>query len=438
MTRLVPMSSVDAAWLGMEDPTNLMMVTGVLTLDGPVDIKRMRTLLDKRLTPFGRFHQRVVRPRTRANLPHWKDEERFDIENHVSHIALPAPGGDRALRELVSELMSTPLDMTKPMWHVHLVDGYDGASVVIARIHHSIADGIALVRVMLSLTDESPTAARPRKRTEHTNSNSAGPLDWMGSARKLLEDPGRIADGAYRLGRLVLLPPDPPTAFKGDLGRRKRAAWSKPVPLEDFKAIGNALGATVNDVLVATATGALRRYLEQRGEPIGGLEIRASVPVNLRPLEHAHKLGNSFGLVFLTLPVGIADPIKRLLAIKKEMDELKRSPEALVAFGVLNVMGFAPVEVERLGLRFFGSKATAVLTNVPGPRDPLYLAGRRLERAMFWVPQSGRLGLGISILSYAGGVMLGVATDEGLVPDPEKIVDGFEKEFKSLRRKARV
>src|SRR6266851_1910543 len=431
---MVPMSSVDAAWLGMEDPTNLMMVTGVLALDGKVDPKRLRTLLDKRLAPFGRFHQRVVRPRSRAGMPHWQDDERFDIDNHVSHIALPAPGGDKALRELVSELMSTPLDMTKPLWHVHLVDGYGGGSVVLARIHHSIADGIALVRVMLSLLDSAPTTAPPRKRSEHQN-NNRGPLDWL---PRLLDDPGRIAEGAYRLGRLVLLPPDQQTAFKGKLGRRKRAAWSKPVPLDDFKAIGKAFGATVNDVLIATATGALRRYLEARGEPTGGVSIRASVPVNLRPADEAHKMGNSFGLVFLTLPIGTVDPVKRLRSIKKEMDELKRSPEALVAYGLLNLMGFAPVEVERLGLRFFGSKASAVLTNVPGPREPLYLAGRKLDRVMFWVPQSGRLGLGISILSYAGGVMLGVATDEGLVPDPEKIVEAFEKEFRSLRQKAHV
>jgi WS/DGAT/MGAT family acyltransferase len=448
---MVPMSSVDAAWLGMEDPTNLMMVTGVLALEGKADVKRLRTLLDKRLAPFGRFHQRVVRPRMRGNLPHWRDDEQFDIENHVSHVALPAPGGDAALSALVSEQMSTPLDFTKPLWHIHLIDGYERGSVVLARIHHSIADGIALVRVMLSLTDTTPTAAPRRRAPEPTN--HAGPLDWLPGAfnrgvkagQGLLDNPGRLTDlarvgaeGAFRLGRLVVLPPDPPTSFKGPLGRRKRAAWSKPVPLEDFKAIGKAFGATVNDVLVATATGALRRYLENRGDPTTGLAIRASVPVNLRPIDQAHKLGNSFGLVFLTLPIGIVDPVRRLRAIKKEMDELKRSPEALVAFGVLNVLGLAPVEVERLGLRFFGSKATAVLTNVPGPREPLYLAGRKLEKVMFWVPQSGRLGLGISILSYAGGVMLGVATDEGLVPDPERIVAEFEKEFKSLKTKAHV
>ncbi|HKW05992.1 MAG TPA: wax ester/triacylglycerol synthase family O-acyltransferase [Candidatus Dormibacteraeota bacterium] len=440
MARMVPMSSVDAAWLGMEDPTNLMMVTGVLMLDGKVEPQRLRALLDKRLAPFGRFHQRVVRPRTRGGLPHWQDDPKFAIENHVSHVALPKPGGDKVLNAFVSEQMSTPLDFSKPLWHVHLIDGHDHGSVVLARIHHSIADGIALVRVMLSLTD--PTAKPSARRPSARASNHGGPLDWLpgvaGGAARLLQDPGRIAEGAYRLGRLVLLPPDPPTAFKGELGRRKKAAWSKSVPLEDFKAIGKAYGATVNDVLVATTTGALRRYLEKRGESSRGLSIRASIPVNLRPIDQAHKMGNSFGLVFLTLPVGVVDPVRRLRAIKKEMDELKRSPEALVAFGVLNVIGRAPVEVERLGLRFFGSKATAVLTNVPGPREPLYLAGRKLERVMFWVPQSGRLGLGISILSYAGGVMLGVATDEGLVDDPENIVAAFEKEFRALKTAARV
>ena len=450
VTRLVPMSSVDAAWLGMEDPTNLMMVTGVLMLDGKVDTKRLRVLLDKRLAPFGRFHQRVVRPRMRGNLLHWQDDARFDIDNHVSHVALPEPGGDKALRELVSELMSTPLDTTKPLWHVHVIDGHDRGSVVLARIHHSIADGIALVRVMLSLTDATPTAAPGRRRSE-TSSDNAGPLDWLPAAvgsglaagQRLIDNPSRIADlarlgaeGAYRLGRLVALPPDPKTAFKGELGRRKRAAWSSAVPLDDFKAIGKAFGATVNDVLVATATGALRRYLDRRGEPTTGVSIRASVPVNLRPLDQAHKLGNSFGLVFLTLPIGTVDPVRRLHSIKKEMDELKRSPEALVAYGVLNLMGLAPVEVEKLGLRFFGSKATAVLTNVPGPREPLYLAGRKLNKVMFWVPQSGRLGLGISILSYAGGVMLGVATDEGLVSDPERIVEAFGQEFRALKAAA--
>ena len=444
------MSTVDAAWLGMEDPTNLMMVTGVMVLDGKAEPKRLGTLLDRRLAPFGRVHQRVTRPRSRGGLPHWQDDPRFDIANHLSHIALPAPGGEDALREMVSELMSTPLDMTKPLWHMHLVDGYSGGSAVIARIHHSIADGMALVRVMLSLTDSTRSAPASRRRA--LEPSHGGPLDWlptafgrsMAAGQALLAEPSRIGDvarlgasAAYHLGRLIALPPDPHTVFKGELGRRKRAAWSALVPLDDFKAIGKAFDATVNDVLIAAATGALRRYLERRGEATAGLSIRASVPVNLRPLDQAHKMGNAFGLVFLNLPVGVVDPVRRLRGIKKDMEWLKRSPEALVAYGILNLMGLAPVEVERLGLRFFGSKATAVLTNVPGPREPFYLAGRRVEKVMFWVPQSGHLGLGISILSYAGSVMLGIATDEGLAPDPEQIVEEFGRELQALKQAAR-
>ncbi len=452
VAKRVPMASIDAAWLGMEDPTNLMMVTGVMALDGKVDIKRLRLLLDRRLKPFGRFHQRVVRPRTRGNQPHWEDDANFNIDNHLSHVALPAPGGDDGLREMVSELMSVPLDFSKPLWHMHVIDNYRGGSVVLTRVHHSIADGIALVRVMLSLTDESPAAKQPAATSRRAAPGFRLPLDWLPAAvgrgvargQELVANPGRAlglarvgAHGAYRLGRMVVLPPDPQTVFKGKLGRRKRAAWSEPVPLEDFKAIGKAFGATVNDVLVAVATGALRRYMEARGQRTSGVAIRASVPVNLRPLDQAHKMGNAFGLVFLTLPIGIVDPVRRVRAIKKEMDELKSSPEALVAFGLLSLMGLAPVEVEQLGLRFFGSKATAVLTNVPGPRQPLYMAGRKIDKVMFWVPQSGHMGLGISILSYNGGVMLGIATDAGLVPDPERIVDNFKVEFEAVRAAAK-
>ena len=468
MAKRVPMASIDAAWLGMEDPTNLMMVTGVMALAGPVDPKRLRLLLDRRLRPFRRFHQKVVRPRSRGSLPHWQDDEQFEIDNHLSHVGLPAPGGEAQLRDMVSDLMSVPLDFSKPLWHMHVIDGYEphelrgkavrsrgplkkGGSVVLARVHHSIADGIALVRVMLSLTDESPNPKPKRAPMKEAARGFRLPLDWLPAAvgrgllggQELISNPNRARDiarvgaqGAYRLGRIVLLPPDPPTPFKGELGRRKRAAWSEPVRLDDFKAIGKAFGATVNDVLVATATGALRRYMEKRGKRTAGIAIRASVPVNLRPADQAHKMGNAFGLVFLTLPIGIADPTRRLRAIKKEMDELKGSPEALVSFGVLSLMGLAPVEVEQLGLKFFGSKATAVLTNVPGPREPLYMAGRKIDKVMFWVPQSGHMGLGISILSYAGGVMLGIATDAGLVPDPERIVDGFKVEFEALRKSA--
>src|SRR6202162_1364744 len=447
MAKRTPMASIDAAWLWMEDPTNLMMVTGVMALDGRIDLKRLLLLLDRRLKPFGRFHQRVLHPRPRGGLRHWEDDVKFDIRNHVSHVTLRARGGDDGLREMVSDLMSVPLDSSKPLWHMQLVDNYQGGSVLITRVHHAIADGIALVRVMLSLTDEPPNAKAPPAPVQPPPDSSL-PLGWLpamvgrgiASGQDLFAHPGKAlglaragVHGAYRLGRMVALPSDPQTLFKGELGRPKRAAWSEAVPLEDFKAIGKAFGATVNDVLVAVATGALRRYMDNRRQPTAGIAIRASVPVNLRPLDQAHNLGNAFGLVFLTLPIGVVDPVQRVRAIKREMDELKSSPDAIVAFGALNLIGHAPVEVEQLGLRFFGSKATAVLTNVPGPRQPLYLEGREIDQVMFWVPQSGHLGLGISILSYNGRVRLGIATDAGLVPDPERIVENFKVEFEAMR-----
>jgi WS/DGAT/MGAT family acyltransferase len=242
------------------------------------------------------------------------------------------------------------------------------------------------------------------------------------------------ADGALALSRLLLMSPDPRTVFKGELGVAKRAAWSDLVPLETVKAIGQAAGATVNDVLLAAVAGALRRYLQGRGELAEGLELRAAVPVNLRSPNEPPTLGNRFGLVFLTLPVGADDPLDRLYDLKERMEAIKGSPEALVTFGILNAMGMAPDQLQEIAVGLFGSKATAVMTNVPGPRQTIYLAGAPIREFMFWVPQSGRLGLGVSILSYAGQVRLGVATDAGLVPDPEAIVKGFQEEFELLMR----
>ncbi len=253
----------------------------------------------------------------------------------------------------------------------------------------------------------------------------------------LLEIAARGASGADALAKLVLMPPDPITPFKGPLGVEKMAAWSDPIPLDEVKAVGKALGGTVNDVLLASVTGALRRYLEGRGALSPGLEFRAVVPVNLRRPEEEHELGNRFGLVFLSLPVGVEDPVERLFELKERMDEIKGSPEAIVALALLGAIGTAPIPVERLVVELFGRGGTGVMTNVAGPRQRIRLAGRPATGMMFWVPQSGRLGLGVSILSYAGGVSLGVATDAGLVPDPEAILDGFRAEFDALAEAAR-
>jgi len=185
--------------------------------------------------------------------------------------------------------------------------------------------------------------------------------------------------------------------------------------------------------LLAAVTGALRRYLEAQRQPTEGIDIRAIVPVNLRPPDDEEQFGNRFGLVFLSLPVGIRDPLHRLRVLKHRMDAIKNSPEAVVAFGILNAIGMTPTQVEAVITRIFGIKGTAVMTNVPGPRQLLYLAGKPLREMMFWVPAPANLGMGVSILSYAGQVIVGVATDTALVPDPDTIVTAFHSELDFLR-----
>lgn len=450
-SRRTPLSNVDTAWLRMEHPTNLMMITGILTLAEPLDYDDLCHTVEQRLLRFDRFRQRIVEPRTPLGSPTWETDPHFDLRSHIHHIALPSPGDQETLQDLVSSLMSVPLDFSKPLWHFYLIDSYEGGSVLFGRLHHTIADGISLMRVLLSLTDDTPDAEwEPEERKKRPSGAVAAAVAAVKRTRKLTEsllhegleamtNPDRLAElaqmgasGAEAVGRLTLRSPDPKTIFKGDLGVPKQAAWSQPIPLADVKAVGKVTGGTVNDVLLTAMTGALRRYLESRDKPVRGLNFRAAVPVNLRPLDGPIELGNKFGLVFLKLPVGIIDPVERLTELKQRMDALKGSAEPIVSFGILGLLGMAPNEIEQIALDLFGAKATCVMTNVPGPRQTIYLAGSRVSGLMFWVPQSGRLGLGVSIMSYAGQVWLGVATDEGLVPDPDNIIEGFHTEFDDL------
>lgn len=453
------MSNVDTAWLHMELPNNLMMITGVFIFEQPLDFERFKTTLERRFLSFERFRQRVVEPRLGIGSPRWELDPQFDIANHVHRIALPAPGDQRALQELVSDLMSTPLDSSKPLWQFHLVEGFQGGSAWIGRLHHCIGDGIALMRVLLSMSDDSPDAVwQPPAEPEETERPGRSP--WriitgpasaaIGATRRvtgavvgggldLVSNPSQALDYArlgrettMALGRLLLLPPDPKTIYKGPLSVPKVAAWSDAIPLPQIKAIGRATGATVNDVLLSAVAGALRRYAQDRVQAVEGLNVRGVIPVNLRRESARIELGNKFGLVFLSLPLGIADPLERLFELKQRMDDLKDSQEAVVAFGILNAIGMAPNEIENIVVNIFGAKATAVMTNVPGPRRQIYFAGAPVRQMMFWVPQSGRLGLGVSIFSYNDHVWLGVATDQGLAPNPETIVAYYQDEIAQL------
>jgi diacylglycerol O-acyltransferase / wax synthase len=212
----------------------------------------------------------------------------------------------------------------------------------------------------------------------------------------------------------------------------KRVAWAEPICLDDVKSIGRALDCSINDVLLSSVAGAIRSYLSRRGEAVEHVTIRALVPVNLRRPEKALKLGNRFGLVFLDLPIGIENPVERLYAVRSNMRALKGSYQPMLALGILAAMGAGPKVLQEQLLALLAKNATAVMTNVPGPQQPLYLGGSRIESMMFWVPQSGDIGMGVSILSYNGQVHFGLVTDRSLCPDPDRIIERFAPEFDKL------
>ncbi|HSC98696.1 MAG TPA: WS/DGAT domain-containing protein, partial [Casimicrobiaceae bacterium] len=234
------------------------------------------------------------------------------------------------------------------------------------------------------------------------------------------------------IAKLALMGRDSSTRFKGKPGIAKRVAWAEPLSLDEVKTLGRALRASVNDLLLACVAGALRDYLVERGDAVESLSIRALVPVNLRPVEKAYRLGNQFGLVFLDLPIGIENPIERLYAVRENMHSLKDSYQPLLALGLLTAMGAGPSMLQEALLNALSRNATAVMTNVPGPQTALWLAGARIDGLMFWVPQSGDIGLGVSILSYNGSVRFGIVSDRELCPDPDRISTRFGHEFEKL------
>jgi diacylglycerol O-acyltransferase / wax synthase len=450
-------SAVDTAWLRMDRPHNLMMICGVLLFRQQLSLARLRRVIEERFLVFHRFRQRAVQV---PGMAFWQSDPHFDLERHVVETALPGRAGRAELQKLVSRLATTPLDPARPMWQFHLVDNYEGGSALVVRIHHSYADGIALVRVMLSMTDASPSgppampfAARPSRRGEPQDAlgQLLAPFSGaMSTAMKIgatLVDKGAAiwADPAKavalagqgtaltaEIAKLALMPQDSPTRFKGKPGVGKRVAWAAPLPLAEVKTIGKALGASVNDVLLSCVAGAIRAYLQTKGEPVADVMIRALVPVNLRPMEKAYKLGNQFGLVFLDLPVGIANPVERLYAVRANMNALKGSFQPVLALGLLAAMGSGPKALQEVLLQALARNATAVMTNVPGPQAPLYLAGAAIDNLMFWVPQSGDIAMGVSIISYNGTVQFGLIADRGLCPDPERVSDQFSRQFEQL------
>jgi diacylglycerol O-acyltransferase / wax synthase len=457
----VRMSRVDTAWLRMDGEHNLMMIVGVWLLEPGITRALLCRRIEDRLLAFARFRQKVVRDAIGAN---WVVDDDFDIARHVVSERLVRKRGQSevaALQARAGELASTPLDAAHPLWRFHLIEQYAGGSALIVRIHHCVGDGIALTSVMMSITDGG---AAPPRRTRHDPAEGEDP-DWLSDlVIKPLTDAAVKAIGMYGSGvarsmemlsqpqqllgsldmarsgvqilrdvaALALMPDDSPTRLKGKPIGKKVVAWNEPLPLDQVKSISKALNCSINDVLLACAAGAIGDYLRAQGDDPTGKEIRAMVPVNLRPLDEAWQLGNRFGLAPLVLPIGVDNPIERVYAVRTRMNEMKGSYQPLLAFGILAVAGLLNKPLQDALLGLFAKKATAVMTNVPGPAKALNFCGSTLRQTMFWVPASGDLGVGVSILSYGGGVQFSLITDRKLCPRPQAIIDRFALEFEKL------
>lgn len=431
-----PLSPADAAWLKMDEPTNPMTITAVLAFDEMPEMDVLVRFVERFCDDHARFRQRIEFADDLLGTAHWVLDERFDVHRHIESGRLER-GDDRELRERIGESMSVPLDATRPLWRMHVLEGPNRRGAIIVRLQHSIGDGVSLVSVLESMSGaqrmEAPAAEAPVPVT---------PLAARIARRglKLLAHPRRVAGlaresvrGTRSLVRTVLFEREPETVLKGPIGMSKRCAWSRPIPLARLRALAAACDGTINDVLMAALAGALREYLSARSEPVEGLELRTLLTVNLRPPDSDPELGNRFGLVYLPLPVGVERPADRLSRVKARMDAIKASREAPMILYLIGAAGWLlPAELEHGLVAFFGRKATLVATNLRGPSEPVMFAGKPISRLLVWAPQSGRLGVGVSLLSYAGQLTVGVGSDAGVVPDPESLSAGIERALDQL------
>jgi WS/DGAT/MGAT family acyltransferase len=441
------MSPVDRAWLRMDSSANLMMILGVWIIKPGVSFDAVTKRLEERLLQYPRFCQRVEVDALGAR---WVQDEDFHIERHVvlEHLPKVAKHQERqALQDRLAELALQPLAMSHPLWQFHLVEHYQGGSALMARIHHCIADGVALIGVTQSMVDggvvPKPALAdslgeeglrvlgdalaglwsEPKKGLEVLlEKGLASSADWAKQAYQAVQDASALA----------FMPDDSPTRLKGTPGLHKRVAWCEPLPFDEVKAVAHALNCSINDLLMSCVTGAFGRYLRACGDETANKDFRAMVPVNLRTPADVGKMGNRFGLAPLLLPLGMENPIERVYEVRRRMSAMKGSFQPLLTLGLLAAAGLLVKPGQDALLELFSKKTTAVLTNVPGPRAKLKFLGATLEQDLVWVPQSGSVGLGVSLLSYGGGVQMGIVSDAGLCPQPQAVVDNFAHEFAAL------
>ena len=469
-----PLTGADTAWLRMDSPTNLMIINAMLITES-MGFEDFKNTIISRFLCFPRF--KAV-PVLKTGQYYWQDDPYFCLENHVKKVALTGRGDKSDLQSYLADQASVSLDASKPLWQIQFVENYQQGNAIILRVHHSYADGLALISVFHSITDADPSvkpfspssADNDELVTERLDEIKDINYEWpryqkvVDSAKvsvdryasfakkistegiqvirdkdALKEFIGDSVKAAAELAQLAAMAPDPKRVLKGKLGVRKTCAWSDPISFDKFHGIAKIIGCKINDLLISCVAGAFREELLLAGEELDGREIHATLPVNIRPANKAdmggnpEDLGNCFGTVFVALPVGIENPLERVYKIKHDMIALKQSLQPVLSYGILYAAGLLPKNVQKVLLENFGNKTSAVLSNVPGAREKRYLAGSEIKEQMFWVPQTGDIGLGLSIISYAGQIQFGLVGDEKLFPNPERIVKHFVEQLEKHR-----
>ena len=426
------LSSLDSLFLELEDRTTHMHVGAVAVFEGKAPPYRdFLQLIEARLDQVPRYRQRVQFVPFKQGRPVWIDESQFDLEYHVRHTALPAPGGGEELKRLAGRLFSQALDRDKPLWELWLVEGLgNDRFAVISKTHHCMLDGISGVDLATVLMDTEPSTEAPAPPAEwkprpapkasqllatSLKEQITNPIQVVrealqsnNDARKLLRE---IVGGVKPLLGLAGLGLAPASALNRTIGPHRRFEMFD-MPLPEIRKIRHALRGTVNDVILSVIAGALRRWLEARGESLGP-DLRALVPVSMRGAHDRNTFGNQVSAVFCPLPVGEANPVERLRKVREAMKGIKEGGQAVAAAALASLGDFAPptllAQAARLQAvtRFFN----LVITNVPGPQFPLYLLGRQLRGCYPQVPLAAQQSIGVALLSYHGNVCVGLLAD---------------------------
>jgi diacylglycerol O-acyltransferase / wax synthase len=457
------LTGLDASFLHLEDAASHMHVAGVMIFEGsPPPYEELLEAIERRLGLVPRYRQRLAFVPFGQGRPKWVDDPHLNLRYHVRATALPAPGSERQLRELAGRVFSQQLDRDKPLWEIWLVDGLDGDRfAMLSKTHHALVDGISGVDIMSVLFDTSPEPAAPPDTGERwlprplpSGAQLLGealieratvPAEIARSIRAVLRGPRMVAEGlrdaAVGVGAMAWagLNPAPSSPYNKPIGPHRRFTWVR-VNLADVKAIKNELGGTVNDVVLATIAGALGKHLRRRGQNTDGLELKAMVPVSVRADVERGALGNRVAAIMAPLPVWCQDPVARLDIVREELKGLKSGGQAVGAQVLTQLSGFAPATVMDQASRVMARQRffNLVVTNVPGPQIPLYLAGKRMIDTFPMVPLAKNQALGVALLSYAGRINFGLVGDYDLIWDLDDFTEDVRESLAELAAEAGV